>query len=83
MAYTKIQTLRKMRATNKGSNQKLARALRETAAILGQIGPEDFTDKEIRLLELTSQMLLRRVEINKLTKDLQKKTDAVTRSGIS
>ena len=80
MAYTPLQTLRKGRATNKGLNQKLAKLLRDTAMLLERKGPEDFTQNEIRVPKLTSKTLLRRVRVNKLTKALQQKTDAMLKA---
>jgi hypothetical protein len=82
MAYTKIQTLRKMRARNKGLNQKVAKRLRSAAEMLEQIGPEELTRSEIRVLELASQTLVRRLNVNELTTKLAKVVDAMTQKGI-
>jgi hypothetical protein len=81
MAYTPIQTLRKARATNKGLNRKLAKTMRDTAALLERKGPDEFTQTEVRALKLTARTLLRRLRVNELTKALQLKTDTVIKFG--
>jgi hypothetical protein len=67
MAYTNIQTLRKMRARNKGMNKRLAASLRDTQW-LGRKGPEEFSRREIKDLQLLGKMLSLRLYANALTK---------------
>lgn len=71
MAYTKIQDLRKMRATNKGSNKRLAASLRSVAQWLEKKGPEEFTPREIKLLKNLREMLTQRLLANALTESVQ------------
>jgi hypothetical protein len=68
MAYTHIQKLRKMRAKNKGWNKKLAASLRHTIAWLERKGPEEFSRREIKDLQLLRKMLDERLYMNAITK---------------
>jgi hypothetical protein len=70
MAYTKVQDFRKMRATNKGLNRKLAASLRDTAW-LDKKGPEEFTAREAKGLRAIRDMLTQRLFINALTQSMQ------------
>jgi hypothetical protein len=71
MAYTKLQDLRKMRARNKGSNKRLAAALRRTAAWLEKKGPEEFTKAEAKAFRALWTMLDQRLFANVLTASVQ------------
>jgi hypothetical protein len=67
MAYTPIQKLRRMRAKNKGWNKKLAASMRFTVAWLERMGPEEFSRREIKDLQLLRKMLDPRLYMNAIT----------------
>lgn len=68
MAYTDIQKLRKMRATNKGSNRRLAGILRRTAAWLDKKGPAELAASEIKQLQGLTKAIAARLHANAYTK---------------
>jgi hypothetical protein len=68
MAYTSIQKLRRMRAKNKGWNQKLAASLRDTGAWLTRKGAEEFSRSEIKDLQILRKMLDKRLYMNAIAK---------------
>jgi hypothetical protein len=67
MAYTPIQTLRKMRALAKGRNIKLAASLRKTADILDKKGREEFSRTEIACLGSLPELLKARLDFDAKT----------------
>ena len=71
MKYTPLQNLRKTRAINKGENKRIAKALRVTAAILDHKGPEEFSRREIRVLQTMREMLSIRLYENAIAKSIQ------------
>ncbi len=68
MAYTNIQKLRRARATNKGSNRRLAASLRADAAWLDRKGPEELSASEIKLLQSVVKMINLRLKADAYTK---------------
>lgn len=71
MPYTKLQSVRWMRAKNKGQNRKLARRLHDVATLLEQKGPEEFSRAEVTALQRLRELLTRRLYTNALTKEMQ------------
>ncbi|HVA17189.1 MAG TPA: hypothetical protein VMV59_05685 [Candidatus Dormibacteraeota bacterium] len=75
MAYTTLQKLRKMRATNKGSNRRLAASLRRLAGRLERKGPEELTRQEVNALQTLRSKLAERLRANALTQAVQDNLD--------
>jgi len=75
MAYTRIQTLRNMRAKNKGSNRRIAARLRDISGWLDKKGPEEFTRREANQLRALRDMLTQRLYANVLTQATQDNLD--------
>lgn len=71
MKYTPLQNLRKARARNKGGNKRIAKSLRAMAAMLDSKQSEEFSRREIRMLQTLRGMLSLRLHANALTKAMQ------------
>lgn len=67
MPYTPVQTLRMLRAKNKGLNRKLASDLRIVADMLDTLGPEGFSRRQIVVLQKLREALNIRLYTNALT----------------
>jgi hypothetical protein len=75
MAFTRIQQLRKARATNKGSNKRVASVLRRVADMLDEKGPTELTRNEISQLQTAREMITLRLYENACTKGIQDTMD--------
>jgi len=72
MAFTPVQTLRRLRAKNKGLNRKLAADLRIVADMLDKLGPEGFSRKQIVALQTLREALNVRLYTNALAETTPK-----------
>jgi hypothetical protein len=75
MAFTHLQQLRKARATNKGSNKRVARVLQDVAEMLDKKGPSELTRKEISNLQTARKLITLRLYENACTKAMQDTMD--------
>jgi len=70
--YTLNQTLRKVRALNKGRNKRIAAALRKIAAMLEGKRPTEFSQLERRILKKLCVAVTTRLERDDATRTVAK-----------